>query len=66
MSGGEGYNIAGLIKDGLVKFVDSANSAAHWLDTDCGSCGAADLTGDGNVWPDDLRDFSANWLAGVE
>lgn len=39
--------------------------AARWLDSDCGICGRADLTGDGDVGWDDLREFSDNWLSGV-
>jgi hypothetical protein len=44
--------------------VDFANFAAKWLDSGCGVCGRADLTGDGNVGPDDLRQFTENWLFG--
>ena len=48
----------------FVDFADFANFAAKWLDSGCGVCGRADLTGDGNVGPDDLRQFTDNWLFG--
>ena len=48
-----------------VDFVDFAWFAPNWMDTTCGVCGGADLTGDGNVNWADLREFSTNWLAGV-
>jgi len=45
---------------------DFAIFASQWLKTVCDDCGGADLTGDGRVVPDDLREFADNWLAGVE
>jgi hypothetical protein len=46
--------------------VDFANFAVKWFDSGCGICGRTDLTGDGNVGPDDLRQFGENWLTGFE
>jgi hypothetical protein len=45
-----------------VDFVDFALFAGHWLDTGCGPqnnwCGKANVTGDGEVDLDDLRDLT--------
>ncbi len=51
--------------DGDVDFVDFAEFAIWWLQTECGICGHADLTGDGNVNRQDLQKFCDNWLAGL-
>lgn len=51
--------------DGYVNFIDFAVFAEHWLETDCGPCGGADLTGDEDVKLDDLREFAENWLGGA-
>jgi len=32
----------------------------------CGACGGADLTCDGNVDGDDLKELADNWLKGVK
>ncbi|MBA7636170.1 hypothetical protein ES703_43785 [subsurface metagenome] len=53
-------------RDEDVDFHDFALLAVRWLDTVCDECGGADLTGDGQVVLDDLREFADNWLAGVE
>jgi hypothetical protein len=42
---------------------DFAKFGAAWLQTNCGLCFGADLSGDGNVNIDDLIMFSQNWLA---
>ncbi len=52
--------------DGDVDMIDFAAFAGHWLETNCGQCGGADLTGEGDVDMDDLEEFTANWLAGIE
>jgi carboxypeptidase D len=52
--------------DGGVDLLDFAILAAHWYQTGCGQCAGADLTGDENVDTDDLQQFVANWLAGIE
>ena len=48
-----------------VDLVDFAVFAARWLETSCGICDRADLTGDGNVDYYDLKEFGDNWLAGT-
>jgi hypothetical protein len=54
-------------KDYDVDFVDFALFAQYWQQTGCSKCGGADLAGnDGNVDVNDLQEFVANWLAGVE
>jgi hypothetical protein len=52
--------------DGDVDMIDFAAFAGHWLETSCGECGGADLTGEGDVDMNDLEQFIANWLAGIE
>jgi hypothetical protein len=52
--------------DGDVDFEDFALFASFWQQTNCGKCGDADFTSDGNVGPNDLREFAANWLFGAE
>jgi carboxypeptidase D len=49
--------------DGRVDYADFARLAAHWGELGCGACGGADLTCDGEVGLDDLRELLANWLA---
>lgn len=49
-----------------VDLADYAMFAKRWQDIGCGTCGAADLTGDGKVASDDLREFVKNWLVGFE
>ena len=46
--------------------LDFALFAEHWLATDCGTCDGTDLTGNGKVTMDDLRDLATYWLAGIE
>ena len=48
--------------DGDVDFEDFALFGLWWLDTGCGSCGGADLTGEGDVTIDDLNIMVSNWL----
>jgi len=50
-----------LCPDG-VGFEDYAVFAQQWLNTACGLCGGADLTGDGNVDYYDLQLFVEQWL----
>ncbi|UCG46930.1 MAG: hypothetical protein JSU94_15700 [Phycisphaerales bacterium] len=45
-----------------VDFSDFAGFCSHWLETDCGRCGGADLTRDGSVGFDDLGRFVTDWL----
>lgn len=42
---------------------DFALFAQQWLETGCGTCAAADLTGNGKVTFDDLQNFTAYWLS---
>ena len=51
--------------NGKIDLVDYAEFAKNWQDTGCGDCGGADLTGDGNVFIEDLEAFCYNWLAGI-
>ena len=45
-----------------VTFSDFCLFAERWLDSDCGACGGADLTGDGRVRGVDLQQFADNWM----
>jgi hypothetical protein len=51
--------------NGYLNFIDFAVFAEHWLETECGPCGGADLTGNGEVDMDDLQKFAGNWLGGA-
>jgi hypothetical protein len=54
-------------KDYDVDFLDFALFAGYWQQTGCGKCGGADLAGNnGNVDVNDLHEFVANWLAGLQ
>jgi hypothetical protein len=48
--------------DGNVDFADFAILAQYWQESGCGACGGADLTGDGKVNEDDLKEFVNQWL----
>ncbi len=52
-----------------VNFIDYAMFVAHWLQTPCNSgndwCGKADITVNGVVDWDDLREFVEHWLEGA-
>lgn len=50
--------------DGKVNFIDFAMFAEQWMQTGCGECEGAELTGDGDVGPADLDEFSDSWLVG--
>jgi hypothetical protein len=60
----EPFVIGDLDDDGDVDLVDIAMFAPRWLDTRCDTCGGADLTGDGQVTPEDLWELADSWLAG--
>ncbi|MHC4604626.1 MAG: hypothetical protein ACYS6W_15005, partial [Planctomycetota bacterium] len=51
--------------DGDVDFVDFAIFGAYWAEGECGECCGADLSCDAELDWSDVREFSANWLAGV-
>ena len=40
--------------------------AARWMDTGCGDCNGADLTGEGDVDLDDLQVLFDGWLLSAE
>ena len=52
--------------DGSVNLGDFSQFALYWLDVACGACGGADLTCDGNVDGDDLKELADNWLKGAK
>jgi hypothetical protein len=59
------YPLEDLDNDRKVNLKDYSMFAQWWQESGCGDCGGADLTGDGQVGMDDLRELAANWLAGV-
>jgi hypothetical protein len=60
------FPLEDLNDDRNVDLTDFAIFAQWWLKSNCGDCGKADLTGDGQVRSDDLQEFTSNWLADVE
>jgi hypothetical protein len=60
------FPLEDLNDDRNVNLADFAILAQWWLKFNCGDCGRADLTGDGQVRLDDLQEFTSHWLAGVE
>ncbi len=44
-------------------YPDFVTLADQWLQTNCGLCNGADLTGDGNVTSADLIEFANRWLS---
>lgn len=57
------WNLTG---DGTVDFLDFAQFAAHWLQSECARCGGADFTCDEKVDFSDMLELSANWLTNAE
>ncbi|MCP4707259.1 MAG: hypothetical protein GY869_01425, partial [Planctomycetes bacterium] len=51
--------------DGRIDELDFITFILYWLETGCGRCGGADLTGEGNVDLADVAKFGALWQAGV-
>jgi hypothetical protein len=47
---------------GKVNLMDFAALAHYWLEANCGLCGGADFTNDGNVDSNDLNTFCDCWL----
>jgi hypothetical protein len=60
------FPLEDLNDDRTIDLADFAIFAQWWLESNCGDCGKADLTGDSQVKWDDLREFTSNWLAGIE
>lgn len=48
-----------------VEVADFAIISTYWLQADCGDCGGADLSGDGDVGLPDVEIFVDNWMVGV-
>jgi hypothetical protein len=59
---GFSLHIGDISNDGYIDFSDFALLSNHWLETSCGPCAGADLTGDNNVTIDDVSVFAENWL----
>jgi carboxypeptidase D len=49
--------------DGSINLDDLLTLTFHWLDTDCGTCSGADLTGDSKVDIEDFCVFAENYPA---
>ena len=52
--------------NGIIDLADLALLITYWPRTDCGLCGGADLTGDGNVDKDDVHRFIDIFLSSIE
>jgi hypothetical protein len=52
--------------NGTIDLADLALLITYWPQFNCGSCGGADLTGDGNVDKDDVHRFIDIFLSGLE
>ena len=52
--------------DGIVNSLDFADLGLYWRQSNCGSCGNADLTDDGNVDIYDLIEMADDWLVQSE
>lgn len=50
--------------DGDVDLDDLSVFILHWLDSGCGQCGGADLTGEGDVDLADFTEFAGLWQTG--
>ena len=48
--------------DNIVSLSETARLGQYWLQTDCGTCGGIDITGDGDVLVDDLTEIINDWL----
>jgi parallel beta-helix repeat protein len=57
---------ADIDNSGAVDLRDLCIFALHWAETDCGRCGGANLTCDGNVDWNDVQELTDWWLAGTE
>ena len=47
--------------DGSINLEDLRILTLHWLETECNSCGGADLSGDSKVDVEDFAIFAENW-----
>jgi hypothetical protein len=56
------FPLEDLNDDRNVDMTDFALFAQWWLESNCGECGGADLTGDGQVGWEDLRELTNSWL----
>ena len=59
---GFSLHIGDINNDELVNFSDFALLGNHWLETGCGPCAGADLSGDNKVTLADVAIFADNWL----
>lgn len=56
------WNDPDIDNSGKVDFEDYSILASNWMESDCGFCDSADLTGDRSVNIYDLLVFAAHWL----
>jgi hypothetical protein len=59
---GFSLHLGDINNDGHVDSLDYALLSNHWLETGCGPCEGADLSGDNNVTMADVLIFTENWL----
>jgi hypothetical protein len=63
---GSSVNITASLGTLTIDMEDLEEFVEHWLDSGCGTCGGADLSGDGDVDFEDFALFAANWLTEPE
>ena len=63
---GSSVNITASLGTLTIDMEDLKEFVEHWLDSGCGTCGGADLSGDGDVDFKDFAMFAANWLTEPE
>jgi hypothetical protein len=49
-------------EDGIVDLYDFIKISNNWLESDCGHCNGADISGDGHVNIADVFEFAYSWL----
>ncbi len=63
---GSSVNITASLGTLTIDIEDLEEFVEHWLDSGCGTCGGADLSGDGDVDFEDFALFAQNWMAEPE
>ena len=59
---GSSVNITASLGTLTIDIEDLEEFVEHWLESGCGTCGGADLSGDGDVDFEDFALFAADWM----
>lgn len=65
-SDGITYFPADFVSDGIINYLDFAQFALRWLETDCDTCDGFDLTNDGSITTEDLQIITEKWLRSID